>query len=88
MREGNLEAPTRHAIDWKNPGFYDQAACEKEMERIFDICHGCRRCVSLCNAFPKRSISSTSRPTRKPPACPSRSTGRWSTSATCATSAT
>jgi glycerol-3-phosphate dehydrogenase subunit C len=53
MREGNLEAPTRHAIDWKNPGFYDQAACEKEMERIFDICHGCRRCVSLCNAFPK-----------------------------------
>jgi glycerol-3-phosphate dehydrogenase subunit C len=52
MREGNLEAPTRHAIDWKNPEFYDQAACEKEMERIFDICHGCRRCVSLCNAFP------------------------------------
>jgi glycerol-3-phosphate dehydrogenase subunit C len=53
MREGNLEAPTRHVIDWKNPGFYDQAACEKEMERIFDICHGCRRCISLCNAFPK-----------------------------------
>jgi glycerol-3-phosphate dehydrogenase subunit C len=53
MREGNLEAPTRHAIDWKNPQFYDQAACEKELERIFDICHGCRRCVSLCNAFPK-----------------------------------
>ncbi len=24
----------------------------KEMERVFDICHGCRRCVSLCNAFP------------------------------------
>jgi Fe-S oxidoreductase len=22
------------------------------MERVFDICHGCRRCVSLCNAFP------------------------------------
>ncbi len=52
MREGNLEAPTRHAIDWKNPEFYDEAACEKELERIFDICHGCRRCVSLCNAFP------------------------------------
>ncbi|MDO8347979.1 MAG: heterodisulfide reductase-related iron-sulfur binding cluster [Rugosibacter sp.] len=52
MREGNLEAPTRHPIDWKNPLFYDEAACEKELERIFDICHGCRRCVSLCNAFP------------------------------------
>ena len=22
------------------------------MARIFDICHGCRRCVSLCNSFP------------------------------------
>ncbi len=22
------------------------------MERIFDICHGCRRCVSLCGSFP------------------------------------
>ena len=52
MREGNLEAPTRHPIDWKNPEFYNEQACEKELERIFDICHGCRRCVSLCNAFP------------------------------------
>ncbi len=52
MREGNLEAPTRHPIDWKNPQFYDALSCEKELERIFDICHGCRRCVSLCNAFP------------------------------------
>ena len=51
-REGNLEAPTRHPVDWKNPAFYEQAACETEMERIFDICHGCRRCVSLCQSFP------------------------------------
>jgi glycerol-3-phosphate dehydrogenase subunit C len=51
-REGNLDAPTRHAIDWKNPAFYDEAACEKELERVFDICHGCRRCVSLCHSFP------------------------------------
>ena len=52
MKEGNLEAPTRHAIAWKNPEFYDEAALDKELERVFDICHGCRRCVSLCNAFP------------------------------------
>jgi Fe-S oxidoreductase len=51
-REGNLEAPTRHALDWKNPAFYDEGACLHEMERIFDICHGCRRCVSLCQSFP------------------------------------
>jgi Fe-S oxidoreductase len=52
MREGSLEAPTRHPLDWKNPDFYDQAKVEKELERIFDICHGCRRCVNLCTAFP------------------------------------
>lgn len=51
-REGSLEAPTRHAIGWKSPGFYDRAECDKELERIFDICHGCRRCVSLCQSFP------------------------------------
>jgi Fe-S oxidoreductase len=52
MREGNLEAPTRHAVDWKNPDFYDEAKAFAEMERVFDICHGCRRCVSLCQSFP------------------------------------
>lgn len=52
LREGNLEAPTRHPLDWKNPAFYDEAAAFKEMERVFDICHGCRRCVSLCQSFP------------------------------------
>ncbi len=51
-REGSLEAPTRHPIDWKNPAFWDDAAIDKELERVFDICHGCRRCVSLCGAFP------------------------------------
>jgi len=52
MREGNLEAPTRHAIDWKNPDYYDEKLAYAEMERVFDICHGCRRCVSLCQSFP------------------------------------
>ncbi|MCL4739237.1 MAG: Fe-S oxidoreductase [Burkholderiaceae bacterium] len=52
MREGNLEAPTRHPIAWKVPDFYDEAKCFAEMERVFDICHGCRRCVSLCQSFP------------------------------------
>jgi glycerol-3-phosphate dehydrogenase subunit C len=51
-QEGNLQAPTRHPIAWQTPEFYDQGAIETEMERIFDICHGCRRCVSLCQSFP------------------------------------
>jgi Fe-S oxidoreductase len=51
-REGSLEAPTRHALGWQDPGFYDPAALERELERVFDICHGCRRCFNLCNSFP------------------------------------
>jgi len=51
-REGSLEAPTRHPLDWKNPQFYDHDDLFRELERVYDICHGCRRCVSLCNAFP------------------------------------
>jgi glycerol-3-phosphate dehydrogenase subunit C len=50
--EGNLQAPTRHPLDWKNPDFYNQDSLNHELERVFDICHGCRRCVSLCGAFP------------------------------------
>ncbi len=52
QKEGSLEAPTRHPIDWQNPDFYSVESVMKEMERVFDICHGCRRCVSLCNSFP------------------------------------
>jgi Fe-S oxidoreductase len=51
-REGSLEAPTRHALGWQDPKFYDVSALEKELERVFDICHGCRRCFNLCNSFP------------------------------------
>jgi len=52
VREGSLEAPTRHPLDWQSADFHDEAKLEKELERVFDICHGCRRCVNLCTAFP------------------------------------
>ena len=51
-REGSLEAPTRHAIAWQEPEFHDAGALDKELERVFEICHGCRRCFNLCNSFP------------------------------------
>lgn len=52
VREGSLEAPTRHPLNWKDPDFYNEDSLNKELERVFDICHGCRRCVSLCHSFP------------------------------------
>jgi glycerol-3-phosphate dehydrogenase subunit C len=51
-REGSLDAPTRHPLAWRDPEFYDLEAIEAEMDRVFDICHGCRRCFNLCDSFP------------------------------------
>jgi Fe-S oxidoreductase len=51
-REGSLEAPTRHPLGQDTPEFWDEDNLFSELERIFDICHGCRRCVSLCGSFP------------------------------------
>ena len=51
-REGGLGAPTRHPLNQNDPTFWDEDDLNKELERVYDICHGCRRCVSLCNAFP------------------------------------
>ncbi|HUI34112.1 MAG TPA: heterodisulfide reductase-related iron-sulfur binding cluster [Stellaceae bacterium] len=53
MREGSLEAPTRHILDWENPDFADREKTDAEMERVFDICHTCRRCFNLCDSFPR-----------------------------------
>lgn len=53
MREGSLDAPTRHPIDWQNPDFINAEKLDAEMRRQFDICHGCRRCFNLCDSFPR-----------------------------------
>ncbi len=50
--EGSLEAPTRHVIPWRDEDWYDEAALDAELRRVFDICHGCRRCFNLCDSFP------------------------------------
>ena len=52
MKEGNLEAPTRNPVQWKDADYYNKESLFTELERVFDHCHGCRRCVSLCHSFP------------------------------------
>ncbi len=52
IKEGSLDKPERLPIDWQNEEFYNKNALFSELERVFDICHGCRRCVNLCQAFP------------------------------------
>ena len=52
LKEGSLDAPTRLPIEWESEDFYNEEKINSELERVFDICHTCRRCVSLCNSFP------------------------------------
>ena len=32
--------------------YWDRGGLDKEVERVFDICHGCRLCFNLCPSFP------------------------------------
>ena len=53
VREGGLEAPVRRPLGWTDPGFYDAEALDRELRRVFDVCHSCRRCFNLCDSFPR-----------------------------------
>lgn len=53
MREGSLSAPVRHALKWREDDFTDEVKLFDELERVFDLCHGCRRCFNLCDSFPR-----------------------------------
>ena len=52
-KEGSTEAPIRHPVEFNHPDFLDPKKLDDEMRRVFDICHGCRRCFNLCDSFPK-----------------------------------
>ena len=52
-KEGSIETPIRHPINFDHPDFLDPKKLDDEMRRVFDICHGCRRCFNLCDSFPK-----------------------------------
>ena len=51
-KEGSTEAPSRHPLDFNHPDFLDPKKLDDEMRRVFDVCHGCRRCFNLCDSFP------------------------------------
>lgn len=44
-------APFRYPLEWGSAEFYDEKELERETRRVFDVCHGCRRCYSLCNRY-------------------------------------
>ena len=52
-KEGSIKAPIRHPLDFNHSDFLDKKKLDDEMRRVFDVCHGCRRCFNLCDSFPK-----------------------------------
>lgn len=39
------------SFDSESKAFWDDSQVEGELKRVFDICHGCRRCYNLCPSF-------------------------------------
>ena len=35
------------------PKYWERAKLDQELERVFDICAGCRLCFNLCPSFPE-----------------------------------
>ena len=52
-KEGGTQAPIRHPIDFNHQDFLDLKKLDDEMRRVFEVCHGCRRCFNLCDSFPQ-----------------------------------
>ena len=46
-------AGPRPAIDWEAPAYRDAGDLERELRRVAGVCHTCRRCVDLCESFPR-----------------------------------
>lgn len=38
--------------DPTHPKYFNEADLREEMNRVYDLCHGCRVCFSLCTSFP------------------------------------
>ena len=40
------------SYDPNDPTYWDSEALDKEVQRTFEICHGCRMCFKYCDSFP------------------------------------
>jgi Fe-S oxidoreductase len=50
-----VEAPERPSTTWRydDPDYGDAAKLGRELRRVAEVCHQCRRCLPLCPAFPR-----------------------------------
>ena len=49
-----VEPPERPSGSWSygDPDYWDAPKLERELRRVAEICHQCRRCLPLCPSFP------------------------------------
>jgi glycerol-3-phosphate dehydrogenase subunit C len=49
-----IEARPTDALSYdpNEPRYWERAKLDSEINRVFDICHGCRLCFNLCPSFP------------------------------------
>lgn len=40
-------------VHYDDPDYLDPGAIERELRRVGEVCHQCRRCLPLCPSFPK-----------------------------------
>jgi Fe-S oxidoreductase len=40
-------------LDYEHPAYFDATSIDRELRRVADVCHQCRRCLPLCPAFPR-----------------------------------
>src|SRR5215470_14418641 len=52
IRRKNVVRSDAMPFDLRDPSFYDDQALDRELGRVFDICHGCRMCFNYCPSFP------------------------------------
>ena len=41
------------SYDPSDPVYWDAGALQREIARVFEVCHGCRMCFKFCDSFPK-----------------------------------
>jgi Fe-S oxidoreductase len=40
------------SYDPNDPIYWEEASLDKELTRVFEVCHGCRMCFKYCDSFP------------------------------------
>jgi Fe-S oxidoreductase len=48
----SYQAGAGTVYDPQDPRYWDEALLHQEVDRVFEICHGCRMCFKYCDAFP------------------------------------